>query len=112
MHNIFPNKLSATIIIFLVILNIVSWSAYVSRGKELEKSQNAISSIERSKNIMAFQNLFVNKVLKSDGVVDYDTRRELEQSVGKTNDDIVILAWNAFLGAKTEDEGQIKVKEL
>ncbi|OGI94152.1 hypothetical protein A3A03_03255 [Candidatus Nomurabacteria bacterium RIFCSPLOWO2_01_FULL_40_18] len=112
MHNIFTNKIFSTLIIFLVILNIVSWSAYSSRGRELEKSQNAVSSIERSKNIMVFQKLFVDKVLKSDGMVDYDTRRELEQAVGKTNDDAVITAWNAFIVAKTEAEGQTKVKEL
>lgn len=112
MQNIFPNKTVSTIIIFLVILNIISWSAYSSRGRELEKSQNVVSSIEHSQNIMTFQKLFVDKVLKSDGMVDYDTRRELEQAVGKTNDDAVIAAWNAFILAKTEAEGQAKVQEL
>lgn len=112
MHNIFPNKISSALTILLVILNIISWSAYASRGRALEKFQNAVSNIEHSKNIMAFQKLFVDKVLKSDGVVDYDTRRELEQAVGKTNDDAVITSWNAFILAKTETEGQMKVKEL
>jgi len=112
MHILFPNKIVSVLIIFFVIFNITLWSAYSSRGVELRKVQDTIANIEHSRNILAFQKLFVNKVLKSDGVVDYDTRRELEQSVGKTNDDTVITAWNAFLSAKTEDEGQIKVKEL
>jgi len=112
MHIIFPNKIVSALMVFLVIVNIILWSAYSSRGLELQKVQNMIANIEHSRSILSFQKLFVDKVLKSDGMVDYDTRRELEQAVGKTNDDVVILAWNAFLSAKTEDEGQVKVKEL
>lgn len=112
MHNIFPNKIASTLIIFLTIFSIVLLSAYVSRGRVLEKAQNEIATIEHSKNILFFQKLFVDKVLKSDGVVDYDVRRELEQAVGRTNDEAVIAAWNAFISAKNEKEGQDKVKEL
>ena len=112
MHDIFPNKTVSTLIVFLILLNIFSWVAYISRGSELENARNVATNIAQNQNILAFQKLFVDKVLKSDGAVDYDTRRELEQAVGKTNDDAVIAAWNAFLSAKTETEGQIKVKEL
>lgn len=112
MHIIFPNKIVSAFIVFLIILNIILFSAYFSRGAELQKTQNIVASIEHSHNILAFQKLFIEKVLKSDGEVDYDTRRELEQSVGKTNDDAVIKAWNAFLSVKTEEEGQAKVKDL
>lgn len=112
MHVIFPNKIVSAIIIFLAILNIILLSAYLSRGAELQKVQNAVINIEHSRNVLAFQKLFVEKVLKSDGEVDYDTRRELEQAVGKTNDDVVISAWNEFISAKTEEQAQAKVKEL
>ena len=112
MHIIFPNKIVSALIIFLVILNIALWFAYSSRGVELQRTQNTIANIGHSRNILSFQKLFVEKVLKSNGEVDYNTRRELEQSVGKTNDDIVISAWNAFISAKTEDEGQARVEEL
>ena len=112
MHKIFPNKITSTLIIFLILLNIFSWVAYSSRGQELEKLQSSTVNIEKSKNIMSFQKLFVDKVLKSDGVVDYDTRKSLDQAVGKTDDDAIINAWNAFLSAKTETDGQMKVQEL
>ncbi|OGI90225.1 hypothetical protein A2911_02375 [Candidatus Nomurabacteria bacterium RIFCSPLOWO2_01_FULL_40_15] len=112
MHTIFSNKIVSALIIFLAIVNVVLWSAYSSRGAELQRVQDVIANIEYGRNILAFQKLFVDKVLKSNGEVDYDTRRELEQAVGKTNDDIVISAWNAFLSTKTESEGQMKVKEL
>ena len=112
MHDIFPNKTVSTLIVFLILLNIFSWVAYTSRGSELKNARNVAANIAQSRNILAFQKLFVDKILKSDGVVDYDTRRELEQAVGKTNDDAVIAAWNAFLLAKTETEGQAKVKDL
>lgn len=112
MHIIFPNKIVSAIIIFLAVTNIILWSAYKSRGTELLKAQGTVGNIEHSHNVLAFQKLFIEKVLKSNGEVDYDTRRELEQAVGKTNDNAVISAWNSFLSAKTENEGQIKVKEL
>ena len=112
MHDIFPNKTVSTLIVFLILLNIFSWVAYTSRGSELKNARNVAANIAQSRNILAFQKLFVDEVLKSDGAVDYDTRRELEQAVGKTNDDAVIAAWNAFLLAKTETEGQAKVKDL
>jgi len=112
MHTIFPNKTVSALIVFLILLNIFSWIAYTSRGNELKKVQDTVANIKQSQNILAFQKLFVDEVLKSDGAVDYDTRRELEQAVGKTNDDAIIAAWNAFLSAKTEAEGQAKVKEL
>jgi len=112
MQTIFPNKTVSTLIIFLILLNIFSWFAYTSRGTELKKAQDATFGIKQSQNILAFQKLFVDKVLNSEGVVDYDTRKNLEQAVGKTGDDAVIAAWNAFLSAKTEAEGQARVKEL
>ena|SRR3989344_7630202 len=112
MHTLFPNKTVSTVIVFLVLLNIVTWIAYKSESRELALTQSAIANAEQSKNILAFQKLFVEKVLNSNGTVDYDTRRSLEQSAGKTNDESVIAAWNAFLDAKTEIEGQARLKEL
>ena len=112
MHTLFPNKIVSALLIFLVIFNIMLWSAYSARGVELRKAEDTISNTEHSRNILSFQKLFVEKVLKSDGEVNYNTRRELEQAVGKTNDDVVISAWNSFIEAKNETDGQIKVKDL
>lgn len=112
MHTIFPNKTISAIVVFLIFLNIISWSLYVSRGKEVDQMRSSFANMEQSKNILAFQRLFIDNVLQSDGVVDYDARRRLEQSVGSTNDKAVIDAWNAFLEAKTEIDAQEKVKKL
>ena len=112
MHNIFPNKTASILIVFLILLNIVSWSAFSSRGKELEKIRATVPSIEHGQKVLAFQKLFVDKILGTEGTVDYETRLALEQAVGKTDDDAVIAAWNSFIAVKTESEGQNKVIEL
>lgn len=77
-------------VVFLILFNIFTWVAYNSRGNELEKIPATITNIEHRKNILTFQKLFVDKVLKSNGEVDHDARRELERAVGKTDDDAVI----------------------
>ena len=112
MNSIFPNKIVSAIIILLILLNIFSWAAYISRGNQAVHEAQVVAAYNRGKSIMTFQKLFVTDVLGSNGTVDYATRTELEQMVGATNDQAVIVAWDAFLAAKTESDGQTAVKNL
>jgi hypothetical protein len=112
MHTLLSRKTLYIIIAILLLGNILWLFAFSSRGRELGQAQNSLAQVQENKNILAFQKLFVDKVLKADGVVDYDTRRLLDQSVGSTNNKAVIDAWNAFIAAKTEADAQNKVKNL
>ena len=112
MYNIFPNKTVSILIVLLVLLNIFSWSAYVSRGTEISKLSRNPDGAAQARHILSFQKLFIEKVLSSDGVVSYESRKELEQSVGRSDNDAVIKAWNSFLSAKTESDGQEAVRNL
>lgn len=112
MDTLLSRKTLFIIILILLVGNILWLIAFTNRGKELGQAQYSLAQVQVNKNILSFQKLFVDKVLKADGVVDYDTRRLLDQSVGSTNNKPVIDAWNAFIDAKTEADAQNKVRDL
>lgn len=56
--------------------------------------------------IVAFQKLFVDKVLMSQGEVSYQDRLYLENAVAKTDDPEIQEAWRTFLKSSTELEAQ------
>ncbi len=111
--NYIISRRTLIIIIFILLLgNIILGVTVVSRGRELDRVQSVLVISQQNKNILSFQKLFVEKVLDSDGAVDYDTRKLLDQTVGSTNNRAVIDAWNAFVSAKTETDAQGRVKGL
>ncbi len=71
-----------------------------------------LKSIKENKNIFAFQKMFIEKVLKSDGTVSFDTRVELQTAIKNIGDESITVAWNAFLSSADEVEGQARVKDL
>lgn len=110
------NHSSNKIVLILVILLIASNVAWViehsSQNAAIKKAQAELAGVVYNKKVLAFQKLFVDKVLKSNGDVDFNTRVELQNSAKETNDETIIKAWNNFLASKTEGEGQARVKEL
>lgn len=60
----------------------------------------------------AFLNLFIEKVLKSDGVVDFETRLQLETSVRDLKNPEIISAWQNFIDSQNETDAQNRVREL
>lgn len=100
-------------LVLIILASNAVWALEFSLEKTArKKAQSELTAFSHNKKISAFQKLFVDKVLKSDGDVDFDTRVLLQNSVNDTGDKDVIEAWNSFLRAKTEDEGQARVKDL
>jgi len=111
MMNRFNKKI--LILIFLLLASNIVWGLeYVSKKSQLVKAQNELSTIIQNKKILAFQKLFVEKVLRTNGTVDFNTRVELQNAVTDIHDESITETWNAFLSAKTESEGQNRVKDL
>ena len=106
------NKTTLVLIFLLVASNIVWGLLYTSKKSQLVTAQHELATITQNKKVLAFQKLFVEKVLKSDGTVDFNTRVELQNAVTDIHDESITQTWNAFLSAKTEAEGQNRVKEL
>lgn len=68
--------------------------------------------MDKSERVIDFFALFVNKVLKAKGDIDFDTRLNLENSVRATGDDDLVEQWQKFTNSGTEDEAQAEVKNL
>lgn len=62
--------------------------------------------------IVSFLKLFIDKVLKADKEIDFETRLQLENGVRNLEDKEVLAAWQKFTASKTEQEAQQEVNNL
>lgn len=106
------SKKNTILLVLLIATNIIWCAEYLKIKSDFSKMEADLGATVKNKKIVAFQKLFVDKVLKSEGVVDFNTRVSLQNSVNDTEDQDIVEAWNKFLSAKTEAEGQMRVKEL
>lgn len=100
------------LICILLAGNIFFGMRYVVVQKELRESQAAVSAQNINERTLEFTRLFVEKVLKSDTEVDFDTRLQLENSVRAIGDEEILAQWQRFTETKTEAEAQDEVKNL
>lgn len=109
------NKRKISLLIIFIIL--VLSNAYfifksVSLSTEAAKMQNNVQTSEKNSKISEFFVLFVDKVLKSEGEIDFNTRLDLENSVRATKDEELLVSWQNFTDSKTEQDAQKEVKNL
>lgn len=64
------------------------------------------------KKVLAFAELFIDKVLKAEKEVSFDERLKLENAVRDLNDKEILTQWEKFTNSKTEAEAQEEVKNL
>ncbi len=62
--------------------------------------------------VLAFRNMFTDKVLLASGEIDFDTRLALETSVRKLADPEIFNQWQRFTECQTEAEATIQAKKL
>lgn len=97
------------IIILLLLGNILLGSIYYFSRLQTQK----ISVRDNANaNIVAFDRLFVDKVLRTQGVTSDQDRLALENAAHKTNDSDIISAWEFFLQSPTERDAQLRVLTL
>lgn len=85
---------------------------YFADQAELRQAQAFLKIQTVNGKIVRFTKLFVNKVLKAESEVDFETRLRLENAVRDLNDEEILTQWQKFTGSKTEAEAQIQVKNL
>jgi len=61
--------------------------------------------------VLNFEQNFVDKVLKAEGEIDFETRLNLESEVRALDDEEILLAWQAFTSSETEKQAQTAVKK-
>jgi hypothetical protein len=114
-------KLIIILIIGLIVMNIFLIYRYLLLAQEIEKMKVTSGLPEKSaiifpntknERIINFLKLFITKVLKTEGEVDFETRLKLENAVREIQDKEILDQWIKFTESKTEDEAQKNVKDL
>ncbi len=114
-------KFIIILIIGLIVMNIFLLYRYLLITNEVEKIKIASSLPEKNavifpniknEKIINFLKLFITKVLKAEGEVDFETRLKLENAVREIQDKEILDQWIKFTESKTEDEAQKNVKDL
>lgn len=106
-------KLFAGLVIIVLLIGNVALIARVMKlGHELSTVQSAADTRAVQKQVVAFTRLFIEKVLKAEGEVDFETRLQLETAVRALGDADILAQWQKFTGSTAEQEAQREVKNL
>ncbi len=62
--------------------------------------------------VLNFIKFFIEKVLKAENEVDFETRLKLKNAVRNLSDEEILNQWNKFVESKTENEAQEEAKNL
>ena len=102
------------IVIILILLagNIYFGSKYFGIQKELQEKTATLETQKTNEDLLNFAKLFIDKVLKAEGEIDFETRLQLENAVRNLSDNEILAQWQKFVESKTESEAQKEVKNL
>ncbi len=96
----------------LVMGNVYVYTMYRDTRAELKTMQSKQVAEKVNEGVLNFTGLFIEKVLKAEGEIDFETRLKLESAVRALNDDAVLTAWQRFTNSATEKDAQDAVKNL
>lgn len=85
---------------------------YFTGRAELRRTEALLKTRNTNNKVIKFTKLFVNKVLKAESEVDFETRLRLENAVRDLNNEPILAQWQKFTDSKTETEAQTQVKNL
>lgn len=109
------NTKKPIIILFIIILiagNVLFGVLYFKQHTELVNMEKQVSAQQTNGKILAFAQLFVDKVLKGTGEIDFEDRLQLENSVRDINDAQVFDQWQKFVKSADDQDAQQQVAEL
>ena len=112
----YETKSSPLSMIVLVIICIVLLASNIYFGMEYFSANGRANKLSSTKaqntKIVALENLFISKVLKTQGAVSYQDRLNLQSAVVNLNDNGIMGDWNTFLASTTQDQAQQSVLVL
>jgi len=76
------------------------------------KLNQAMQTEQVNQKILAFRNMFTEKVLLADKEVDFDTRLALETAVRALNDQQILDQWKRFTDSATKEQASAEAKKL
>lgn len=102
-------------VMVIAILGLLASNAYwIIRDQWVLKAVPVATeaTVPLNNKIVNFLKLFIDKVLKADKEIDFETRLQLENGVRDLEDKQVLVAWQQFTASKTEQEAQQQVNNL
>ncbi|MFA4890708.1 MAG: hypothetical protein WC587_03770 [Candidatus Paceibacterota bacterium] len=100
------------IILFLLTGDVFLGVKYFAVQKEFRQTQSVLEIQKTNEKVLEFTKLFVEKVLKAETEVDFETRLKLENLVRNLSDEEILIQWQKFTESKTEVKAQEEVKNL
>ncbi len=105
-------KIFLIIILILLVGNIFFGVKYFAAQKELQQTRTVLETQKINEKILDFTKLFIEKVLKAETEVNFETRLKLENAVRNLENEEILAQWQKFTESKTEVEAQREVKNL
>ncbi|HCM36338.1 MAG: hypothetical protein A3J30_03315 [Candidatus Wildermuthbacteria bacterium RIFCSPLOWO2_02_FULL_47_9c] len=113
MSNLFSSKAFVIVVIFLLLASDVFFAAqYVNAQRQLRETQVQLEDQRINERTLAFTQLFIEKVLKSETEIDFETRLQLENAVRGIGDEEILAQWQRFTESVNEKDAQQEVKNL
>jgi len=106
------NVILSIVILLLLAGNVFFAMQYMAVQEELRQAQAVLSVQNINANTLAFTQLFIDKVLNTEGEVDFETRLQLENAVRAIGDEQILVQWKRFSESASEQEAQVEVKNL
>ena len=110
------NKKQKTVSIIIVLILLAGNAFFVFKylevQKELRETKIALENHQRNEEVLDFTNFFIEKVLKTETEVDFETRLKLENAIRDLDDEEILAQWQKFTESKTEADAQEEVKNL
>ena len=106
------NLLVIAAVLILVAGNIFLAFKYSQAKNDLRVARREVATQKINDQVLEFAQLFIDKVLKAQTEVDFETRLKLENAVRKLGDEEILNHWQSFVASQTELEAQAEVKEL
>lgn len=100
------NKFITGFIIFLSVTTIVFAMLFYRSQAQLRVAEQMVANQKMNSQVLAFAQMFFDKVLAGSKEVSFDDRLALENSVRALNDRAIFDAWQKFTAAKNQAEVQ------
>jgi len=103
--------------IIIVVIIFIAGSIYLATmcflsGTELARIRQQLKAQETNEKVLLFAQLFVDKILLSDGTVNFEDRLKLENAVRDINDKEIFSEWEKFTKSQNDRESQSAVGNL
>lgn len=106
------SKITLIIIFILLVSSVFFGVKYFVVQKELRQTQTTLEAQKTNEKVLDFTKLFIEKVLKAEEEVDFETRLKLENAVRDLKDEEILAQWQKFIESNTETGAQNEVKNL